>query len=349
LRENDPQELERLWLTADAARRQHVGDSVHLRGLVEISSHCINMCLYCGLRASNRGVARYRMTRMEILECAALACRLGYGTVVLQAGHDEGITGGWLADVIRCIKTETPLAITLSLGERAEAELRLWRDAGADRYLLRFETSNRMLYERIHPSTAGKRSDRIAALRLLRAMGYEVGSGVMIGIPGQRYDDLADDIAMFAELDLDMVGVGPFIPHPSTPLGRLTDRDKLPSSQQVPASELMTYKVVALTRIVCPNVNIPATTALGSLKTGDGRETALRRGANVIMPNLTPACYRRQYEIYPGKVCVCEDVEAYDRGLRQRLTSMGRKIAAGRGDSPHYVGRVGACCVAEGG
>ncbi|MCR4411798.1 MAG: [FeFe] hydrogenase H-cluster radical SAM maturase HydE [Thermoguttaceae bacterium] len=336
LRETDEARLAELWRRADATRQLHVGGEVHLRGLVELSNHCVRLCAYCGLRAPNTSVTRYRMTADEVLRCARLAESLGYGTVVLQSGEDPGITRDGMADLIRRIKAETPLAVTLSLGERSEDELACWRAAGADRYLLRFETSNRALYDRLHPPRPGTVSDRIALLRRIRALGYEVGSGVMIGIPGQTYEDLAADIAMFARLDLDMIGVGPYLPHPETPLGaaqRPADDD------QVPNSELMTYKVIALARLVCPRANIPSTTALATLNPRDGRELGLVRGANVVMPNLTPPKYRVHYEIYPNKVCLRETAEGCSSCLHARIIALGRTVGTGRGDSPNRRGR----------
>jgi biotin synthase len=194
LRETDPHRLAPLWRQADAVRRAGVGDDVHLRGLIEISSHCVRLCGYCGLRGPNTSLKRYRMTADEILACAHVAVTLGYGTVVLQAGEDPLLTPDWVVEVVKRIKDATRLAVTLSLGEQSEATLRAWRAAGADRYLLRFETSNPVLFEQIHPPRPGQVSDRLAQLRVLRDLGYEVGSGVMIGIPGQTYDDLANDI-----------------------------------------------------------------------------------------------------------------------------------------------------------
>jgi biotin synthase len=337
LREDRPERLEELWRRADQARRQGVGDDVYLRGLLEISSHCARDCLYCGLRASNAALARYRMTAEEILAGARQAALYGYGTVVLQAGEDYGIGAEWLAGLVRQIKAEMPLAVTLSLSERSEADLALWRQAGADRYLLRFETSNRLLYDRIHPPMAGRRSDRVALLRHLRGLGYEIGGGVMIGIPGQTYDDLADDIGLFAWLDFDMIGVGPFLPHPQTPLGADGAAFRAPDGEQAPGTELMTYKVVALARLACPRANIPSTTALATLNIAQGRELGLQRGANVVMPNLTPVQYRALYEIYPGKACVSETAEACRACIEHRIQAIGRRIGAGRGDSPRLA------------
>ncbi len=348
LREDDPVRLEELWAWADRVRREHVGDEVHLRGLVEISNYCVRSCAYCGLRAGNRRLTRYRMTAEEVLACARQAVAYGYGTVVLQSGEDYGMTRDWLADLIRRIKAETTLAVTLSLGERPEADLAAWREAGADRYLLRFETSDRALYDRLHPPRPGQaRSDRLALLDRLRELGYEVGSGVMIGIPGQTYASLARDVALFRELDLDMVGVGPWIAHPQTPLGgksRVTGRESrvateqarawlpgLPQWEQVPNTEEMTYKVIALTRIVCPEANIPSTTALATVNQASGRELALARGANVVMPNLTPPRYQALYEIYPGKACLAETAEAGHRRLLEQIRRLGRTVGKGSG------------------
>ena len=339
LRETDAARLATLWQQADSTRQRFVGGEVHLRGLVEFSNYCVRLCAYCGLRAGNSELTRYRMTSDEILSCARQAAAFGYGTVVLQSGEDPGITQDWLADLLRRIKTEAPLAITLSVGERSDEELAAWRAAGADRYLLRFETSNRAIYDRLHPPRPGIRSDRLAMLGRLRQLGYEVGSGVMIGIPGQSYDDLAHDIELFAELDLDMIGAGPFLVHPNTPLGNGHLAPPLPEADQVPADELMTYKVMALTRLVCPRANIPSTTALATLNRRSGRELGLVRGANVVMPNLTPPQYRVHYEIYPNKACIRDSADACHNCMQARIESIGRCVGAGRGDSANYHAR----------
>ena len=347
LRETDPGRLEDLWRLADRTRRENVGDEVHLRGLVELSNHCVRLCGYCGLRAANAGLQRYRMSDDEILLCAHQAIEFGYGTVVLQSGEDPQLTRGRMTGLIRRIKAETPLAVTLSLGERDDDELAEWRRAGADRYLLRFETSNRALYDRIHPPKADvpsaakrRKSDRLAILETLRELGYEVGSGVMIGIPGQTFDDLADDIELFGRIELDMIGVGPYLCHPDTPLADRRAWPDAPAGRQVPADETMTYKVIALTRLVCPRTNIPATTALATLNTDYGRELGLVRGANVAMPNLTPPKYRILYEIYPDKACLAETGLKCHRCLSARIKALGRRPGAGRGDSPNYKQRL---------
>ena len=272
------------------------------------------------------------MSREEILDCARLAGSLRYGTVVLQSGEDYGITRDWMVEVIRSIKAASGLAVTLSLGERSREDFQAWRQAGADRCLLRFETSDRVLYEKIHPSLPGRPSDRMEILRQLREMGYEAGSGVMIGIPGQTYRSLAEDICTFREMDLDMIGVGPYIPHPQT---ELASEPASGSPDQVPNTELMTYKVLALTRLACPSANIPSTTALATLNKANGRELGLQRGGNILMPNLTPPQYRVCYEIYPAKACITENAETCGGCIQLRIAAIGRTVGTGPG-SRHY-------------
>jgi biotin synthase len=330
LKEVDETRLEALWDRADEVRRLHVGDAVHLRGLIEVSNHCVRRCTYCGINVTNHEVERYRLTAEEIVACARQALDLGYGTVVMQAGEDYGLTRDFIAEVVRRIKAETGLAVTLSLGERPDDDLVAWREAGADRYLLRFETSDPELYASIHPSLPGRPSDRFEILRHLRDLGYEIGSGVMLGIPGQTWQTLASDLLAFQGLDLDMIGVGPYLPHPATPLGR-GELPEAPPGEQVPNSELMTYKVVALTRLLCPQSNIPSTTALATLNLAQGRELGLARGANVVMPNLTPVQYRALYEIYPGKACIRETANECAHCLSGRIVRMGRQVGRGPG------------------
>jgi biotin synthase len=331
LRENDPARLAELWAAADETRRRHVGDEVHLRGLIEISNYCVRACGYCGLRAANREIERYRMSEDEILACAHTAEEFGYGTVVMQSGEDYGIKADWLAAIVRRIKAETALAVTLSLGERPDADLALWREASADRYLLRFETSDEELYHLIHPDLPGRPSDRFAILRTLQGLGYEAGSGIMVGIPGQTYASVADDVDAFRDLDLDMIGIGPYISHPATPLGDRSWARDLPPGEQIPSDELTVYKVVALTRLVCPQANLPSTTALATINQVEGRELGLQRGANIVMPNLTPPEYRVKYEIYPDKACVGETAEVCRGCLQGRIEGIGREIGAGPG------------------
>lgn len=331
LRETDPARLEKLWARADRVRRRRVADAVHRRGLVEISNHCVRSCAYCGLRSENRGLCRYRLSDDRICAAARQAAAYGYGTVVLQAGEDPGLGADRVAALVRRIKSTTALAVTLSLGEREPEELCAWREAGADRYLLRFETSDRELYRAIHPDRPGLPSDRMALLAALRVLDYEVGSGVMVGLPGQSYASLAEDLFTFRHLDLDMIGVGPFLPHPGTPLGSGWNPRPLPAAEQVPATVEMTCKVVALARLLCPEANIPSTTALATLDQARGRELGLQRGANVVMPNLTPLRWRAAYEIYPGKACVSESAGQCNGCLDRRIRGLGRWPGMGPG------------------
>ena len=334
LREERSEPLQDLYAWADAVRKRSVGDAVHLRGLIEISSHCERQCMYCGLRKANRSLERYRMTREEILDCARLAVKLGYGTVVMQAGEDDTLTADWIAEIVRSIKSEIPVAVTLSLGERKVEELRLWREAGADRYLLRFETSDAALFRCIHPSRSPEGSDRLALLRTIKGLGYEAGGGVMVGIPGQSFESLVQDVLTFRALDLDMIGIGPYIPHPATPLGSGQLRPSIDPAEQAPNTEQMVYKMVALARILCPAANIPSTTALATINRTHGRMQGLRAGANVVMPNLTPVRYRSLYQIYPAKACIEESATDCNQCLRGQIRSLQRfpgRSAGGRG------------------
>jgi biotin synthase len=294
----------------------------------------VRSCAYCGISVHNKGIQRYRMGREEIVDCVRRARAMDYGTTVLQAGEDPLLTRDFIADVIRAIKGETGLAVTLSLGERSDDELAAWRQAGADRYLLRFETSDPDLFARIHPPAHGHPpTDRIAILRHLQELGYQAGSGVMVGIPGQTWDILVRDLRTFQGLDLDMIGIGPWIPHPVTPLASDLDGAAGPG-EQVPNTVEMTLKMVALTRILVPDANIPATTAVATLDKDAGRENALKAGANIVMPNLTPPKYRELYEIYPDKACVNETAEQCHSCLAARIASVGRCIGTGPGEAP---------------
>ncbi len=337
LRETDGRRLEALWAAADDARRRFVGDAVHLRGLVEISNHCVRGCTYCGIRAGHKGVARYRVPAGVVVDCARAARSYGYGTLVLQSGEDYGLETDWVADVVRRVKTETGLAVTLSLGEWSDEDLAAWRAAGADRYLLRFETSDERLYRRIHPDLKGRVSDRLAILRTLQDLGYEAGTGIMVGIPGQTYASIADDIDLFRGMDMDMIGIGPYLPHPATPLGEEHERRSAAGdwpADQAPNDELTTCKVLALTRLARPDANLPATTALSLVDKAAGRAHGLARGANVVMPNLTPPEYRAKYEIYPEKAAVHETAEAINASILELLSALGRTVGAGPGGRP---------------
>ncbi|MGE5557609.1 MAG: [FeFe] hydrogenase H-cluster radical SAM maturase HydE [Bacillota bacterium] len=308
---------------ADQVRRKHLGNAVHFRGLVEISNHCRCNCLYCGLRRDNEKVRRYRMKPEEILSCARLAKKLGYGTVVLQSGEDPGCSAEMLAPVIRGIK-RMGLAVTLSLGEREAEEYKLWKDAGADRYLLRHETADPELYGYLRP---GRRlADRLADLILLRQMGYQVGMGFMTGLPGAEDRGCRADLKLMREMRPDMVGIGPFIPHPDTPFGR---------EQGGELSE--TLRMIARVRLMLPYAHMPSTTALATLHP-QGRLLGLQYGADVVMPNLTPAEYREDYTIYPGKAKPYDPCNEY-RSLVKLLDECGLVMGKGPGHSIFYERR----------
>lgn len=320
LEATDPAEVSALTARADAVRREHVGDGILLRGIVEFSSHCRNACAYCGLNKHNTGLERFRLTHDQILNSVSRVAAAGIKTVVLQAGEDDEMTAGWLADVIAAIKSRYDMAVTVSVGERPRADYRLWRDAGADRYLLKIETTNPRLYAALHPGMDFY--NRLRCLDDLWDCGYQVGCGAIIGLKGQTIDDIAADIAFFSRHDFDMIGIGPFIPHRATVLG-----------EEVRGSASLTIKAVALTRIAVPAAHLPATTALGSVGPADFRVEALKAGANVLMPNFTPVDFKKLYEIYPGKRCVDEQSEQCVGCMSALAASIGRHIDYSRGDA----------------
>jgi biotin synthase len=307
----------RLYQAADVVRQAHVGEAVHLRGLIEFSNICRKDCAYCGLRRENRAVERYRLSVETIIATAREAEKLGYRSVVLQSGEDLWYTTERLCEVIRGIKASTDLAITLSAGERERETYRAWRAAGADRYLLRIESTSPALFAALHPDD--DMEARKACLYTLRELGYQLGSGVMVGLPGQTPEMLADDVIWLHELGAEMIGVGPFIPHAETPL---RDADGGTVEQ--------TLRLVAVLRLVFPDAHLPATTAMGSLDPL-GRERALEVGANVMMPNVTPTDVRAKYEIYPGKICLGDDA-AHCRGcITLRIHAIGRTVGTDHG------------------
>ena len=244
LKEDDPGTIKLLLKEADRVRKEHVGDQVHFRGLIEFSNVCRRSCSYCGIRGPNKGIQRYRLSREEILQCADTAKELGFGTVTMQSGEDPALDIDELCRTIELIKERTGLAVTLSIGERDRDELKRLKSAGADRYLVRFETSNAELYDRIHPPVPNQVNlDRFEVLEWLRELDYEVGSGIMVGIPGETWDDLATDLELFRDLNLDMIGVGPYLPHPGTPLGRELDDSLEPTNPNSPTPNPSTLKL----------------------------------------------------------------------------------------------------------
>ncbi len=308
-----------LFGEADRVRRLHVGHAIHLRGLIEFSNACGRDCTYCGLRRSNRDVERYRMSVDEIFDTAKTAAGLGYKSLVLQSGENCQYPMNDMCALLRRIKAEIGIAITLSMGEKTLAEYTALKQAGADRYLLRFETSSENLFAELKPDSSFK--ERFQCLAWLRDAGFQVGSGIMVGLPGQTVEMLADDILLMEKLDLDMIGIGPFIANPQTPL------------KDAPSGTLdMTLKAVAILRIITKNAHIPATTAMGSIEPG-GREKALRCGANVLMPNVTPTKYRKHYQLYPNKICIKDQPGDCAMCIAGLVQSLGRTIATDAGHS----------------
>lgn len=276
-----------IFQEANEVRKKYVGDGVHLRGLIEFSNICKCNCLYCGLQSSNKHVNRYRLSKDEILDIAKKGVDEGFKTIVLQSGEDDYFNTDLMCEIISGIKN-LDVALTLSIGEKSFEDYKAFKDAGADRYLLRIETTDKILYKKMHPYADF--DNRMRCLYDLKKLGYETGTGCLVGLPDQTVESLAEDILFFKELDADMIGIGPFIPHPDTPL-----KDANTGSLD------LAIKVMAITRILLKDINIPATTAMESLR-ADGRLLALQSGANVVMPNLTDDCYKKMYEIYPNKI-----------------------------------------------
>ena len=311
---------EELAAAADRVRKKFVGDGVHLRGLIEFSNICRQNCMYCGLRRDNRRLERYRLEAEEIVALARRAKGYGYHTVVLQSGEDMYYTVPVLAGIIRQIK-KMDLAVTLSVGERSREEYQAFREAGADRYLLRIETMDAALYERYDPGMS--HAARRRCLSDLKELGYEVGTGSLIGLPGQTTAMLARDILWFQQIDADMVGIGPLIPNGDTPLG-----------DAVPGDWHLTRRMVSLLRLLLPEANIPATTAMETLMP-KGREIILSSGANVVMPNVTEGDARRKYALYPGKICVADTPADCRACMGGRIKAMGRYVAEDKGFRRH--------------
>lgn len=333
LEDNSPEVAATLYSEAYKVKKKTVGESVYLRGLVEISNICRKNCLYCGIRRDNLNTGRYELTSEEVLEAAAFAADQGYGSMVIQGGER---TDSKFIDKITSllveIKRRWPLGITLSLGEQTEDVYREWFEAGAHRYLLRIESSTKELYEKIHPADAVHSYEtRVQALRDLRKCGYQVGTGVMIGLPFQTAANLADDLLFFKEMDIDMCGMGPYLEHSETPLYAF--RHMIPD--QMRRLDL-SLRMVALLRLLMPDINIAATTAMQAI-VPDGRERAIMAGANVLMPNLTLSDVREEYQIYQNKPGVGEDAAISSSRTEQRLREMKIPIGYGQwGDSIHY-------------
>jgi biotin synthase len=336
---SQPEDVRAVQAAAEQVLLENCGDGVYFRGLIEASNACACDCLYCGIRKSNHRVRRFTLDEDEIMACALASAHYRYGSLVIQAGerNDEK----FISLIARCvarIKRETAstdlpegLGITLSLGQLSLQSYRRLYEAGAHRYLLRIETTNPELFVRLHPADQTFQS-RLDCLHHLREIGYQVGTGVMIGLPGQALGDLADDILFFERHDIDMIGMGPFIPHPDTPLG---DADVLPAKDRVRLSLLM----IAAVRLKLRDVNIASTTALQALDPV-GREKGLKFGANVMMPQITPQDVRKDYQLYPGKPCLDENAAECQSCLEARIALAGRKIGYNVwGDSRHALNK----------
>ena len=305
---------------ARAAREKIFDNKIYVRGLIEFTNYCKQDCYYCGLRRSNKNARRYRFTKEQILECCDLGYELGFRTFVLQGGEDAFFTDEILTDIICAIKKDyADCAVTLSLGERSYESLKLLKEAGTDRYLLRQETSNSDHYSLLHPPEMTL-STRQKCLRDLKELGYQVGCGFMTGSPGQTLDHIVDDLFFIKELDPAMVGVGPFIPHSSTPF-----------AEEKQGGTALTLNVIAILRLMNPRLLIPATTALGTIEP-TGREMGVMAGANVVMPNLSPPHIREKYLLYDNKICTGDGPRQCRGCIGRRMKNIGCEIVVSRGD-----------------
>jgi biotin synthase len=335
----DPLEIEAIRNRAEELLVGECGISVYFRGLIEFSNICKCDCLYCGIRMSNTEVKRYQLDKKDVVSAAVWCAGQGYGSIVLQSGerNDKKFVED-VVDLVKTIKAESRsdimpdgLGITLCVGEQSTDTYKRFFDAGAHRYLLRIETSSEKLFSQIHPSTQSF-ANRVRCLEDLKKIGFQLGTGVMIGLPGQTVENLADDILFFRSVDTDMIGMGPFIVHSRTPMSN-TVHDK----NEMDRKFNLSLRMIAATRIMLKDVNIAATTALQALK-ADGREQGLRFGANVIMPQLTPTNVRKDYLLYEGKPCLEEGADHCKTCLERRIESIGRKVAYNKwGDPVHYM------------
>jgi len=331
-------DYELLIKKAYALKRKQIGNKVYFRGLIELSNICSKNCFYCGIRKDNENVSRYSLTDEEVLECARYAYEHKWGSVVMQSGElsTDNFTNR-VEKLIKGIKAigNGALGITLSCGEQSEEVYKRWFDAGAHRYLLRIEASSKELYDKIHPQDENHSfHERIASLHRLKKCGFQTGTGVMIGLPFQTIEDLADDLLLMRELDIDMCGMGPYIEHEDTPL--YTYRNALP----IPEERLMlTFKMIACLRIIMPDINISSTTALQAIQ-ANGREMGIRAGANIIMPNITPVKYHGNYDLYKGKPQIPEETDEYISNLETQIKNAGDKVCYNAwGDSKHFFNK----------
>lgn len=331
---NEQEDVKQLYADAYKVKKEFVGTTVFFRGIIELSNICKKNCYYCGIRRENSKVERFKLSEDEVINSALWAFEQHYGSVVLQSGErddDEFIC--YIENIIKTLKQKTNgrLGITLSLGEQTQETYKRWYDAGAHRYLLRIETSSPQLYEKLHPADHDWQH-RIDCIRALKKLGFQTGTGVMIGLPYQTYEDLAHDVQFFYDEDIDMIGMGPYIPHSDTPLA-----SSVPEYDE--ESQLtLALKMIAISRIMLKDINIASTTALQALR-DDGRELGLLAGANIIMPNITDPKYRTNYQLYDGKPCLDENASLCRNCLERRVSKIGETIGYDQwGDSPHFKG-----------
>ncbi|MFW5670856.1 MAG: [FeFe] hydrogenase H-cluster radical SAM maturase HydE [Acetivibrio ethanolgignens] len=318
---DNPAVVEALKGAAVRLKKEHYGNKVYTRGLIEFTNYCKNGCYYCGINRENREAKRYRLSREEILSCCENGYELGFRTFVLQGGEDPYFTDDRMVELIGEIKEKYPdCALTLSIGEKSYESYRAFREAGADRYLLRHETASEELYRKLHPEEM-RLSSRKECLYQLKELGYQVGAGFMVGSPGQAIEHLAEDLLFLKELKPQMVGIGPFIPHHDTRF-----------AGEKAGSVEMTLFLLSIIRILLPKVLLPATTALGTLDPR-GREKGLCAGANVVMPNLSPVKNRKLYDLYDNKICTGEEAAECRGCLSRRVESVGYQLVCERGDA----------------
>ena len=323
--ENRDQCRDYLTERAFAVRNRVFGNTVYIRGLIEISNYCKNDCYYCGIRRSNTNIQRYRLTPDEIINCADEGYKLGFRTFVLQGGEDNYYSDEMLCSVISEIKKRYPdCAVTLSLGERSYLSYKALKEAGADRYLLRHETANFEHYSRLHPKEMDF-FNRLACIENLKSLGYQLGVGFMVGTPFQTLEDLADEMLYLIQIKPQMVGIGPFISHKDTPF----------KDFESGSAELTTF-MLSLIRLTLPNVLLPATTALGTIE-ADGREKGILAGANVLMPNLSPSFAKENYILYDNKICTGDEAAQCIECLKQRISKTGCEITISRGDYKNEI------------
>lgn len=311
---------------AHETRMEQYGESVFMRGLIEFTNYCNKNCVYCGIRSGNPKADRYRLTLENILECCQIGHRLGYRTFVLQGGEDPHYTDEKIVEMIKAIKGKFPdCAITLSIGEKSYESYKKYYDAGADRYLLRHETASPKLYESLHPGM--KLEDRIDCLKNLKEIGYQVGTGFLVGLPGQTNADYVEDLMLLKAIQPQMVGIGPFISHKDTPL---KDHDN--------GTVEATTTLLGIIRLMLPDALLPATTALGSIDSL-GREKGIQFGANVVMPNLSPTSVREKYALYDGKICTGDEAAECRKCIEGRINNIGFSVNMDRGDHEKWRGR----------